>query len=120
LLRRIAPGGGDARGLEAKAFSVVWLPDAELQWGKRVRLSALRDGRYKLIRDYTRDRSMLFDLESDPGERADIAATQPEVAQRLRSVLEAWTEEQSRRGGAAHTVAVDAEEIRKLKELGYL
>lgn len=103
-----------------KAFSIVWLPDSKLEWGKHVRLSSLRDGRWKLIRDYTRDVALLFDLEADPRERRDVSAEEPEVLQRMRTVLETWTSEQENRGGAATTVAIDPDQARMLEELGYL
>lgn len=108
------------RGDEGKAFSIVWLPDAQPQWGKRFQLSALRDGRWKLIRDFTRDRTWLFDLAADPGERRELAAREPEAAQRLRETLETWTQEQQNRGGNAERRPIDKELERKLRELGYL
>jgi arylsulfatase A-like enzyme len=113
----LRPQGGAEAG---KAFSIVWLPDSKLEWGKHVRLSSLRDGRWKLIRDYTRDRTMLFDLESDPRELRDLSGEQSEIAARMRAVLETWTNEQQNRGGEATTVSIDPEQARMLKELGYL
>lgn len=120
LLRRVGPGCAELGASDAKAFSIVWLPDSQLEWGKHMRISAVREGRWKLIRDFTRETTMLFDVEADPGEKHDLAAGERENAQRLGSALEAWTAEQQRRGGEAHTVSVDADELKKLKELGYL
>jgi arylsulfatase A len=51
---------------------------------------AVREGKYKLIRHDDDGSVALFDLESDPGESADIAGHEPEVARRLRDALAAW------------------------------
>ena len=119
LLRHVAPDGSEVPDPQAKAFSITWLPDAEVAWGKRMCISSLREGRWKLVRHYTWQRTLLFDLETDPREQRDLAAAEPERTAAMAATLEAWTEEQKNRG-AARKVAVDAEELRKLKELGYL
>lgn len=119
LLRKVAPDGSEVPDPQAKAFSITWLPDAEVAWGKRMCISSLREGRWKLVRHYTWERTLLFDLETDPREQRDLAATEPERAAAMAATLEAWTEEQKNRG-SARRVEVDAEELRKLKELGYL
>ena len=98
----------------------MWLPDSKLEWGKHVRISSIREGRWKVIRDYTRNKTMLFDLENDPRELHDLAQQKPDEVQRLAPVLETWTQEQQNRGGAANTVSIDAKQARMLKELGYL
>jgi arylsulfatase A-like enzyme len=45
---------------------------------------ALRAGRWKLLND------MLFDLETDPGERTDLAAVHPEVRDALAAQVREW------------------------------
>ncbi len=55
-------------------------PDASKQW-------AVHHGRHKLVN------GQLFDLESDPGEERDLAAAQPELAERLRGRFLEWFEE---------------------------
>ncbi len=52
-------------------------PDPDQNW-------AVQDGRYKLAK------GELFDLESDPGEKTDIAAQHPGKVRELREVFEAW------------------------------
>ncbi|MBA3949769.1 MAG: sulfatase-like hydrolase/transferase, partial [Acidobacteria bacterium] len=52
---------------------------------------AVRSGRWKLLREP--ERSMLFDLEADPGERQDLAAKHPDIVRRLQSALDAWEKE---------------------------
>jgi arylsulfatase A-like enzyme len=98
----------------------VWLPDAKPEWGKRFQLSALRDGRWKFVRDFTRDRSTLFDLVADPKELRDVSAEHSDVATSMRATLETWTQEQQNRGGNAERRPIDKDLERKLKELGYL
>ena len=63
----------------------------ELFWrvpGRGKPQKAVRSGRWKLLREP--DRSMLFDLEADPGERHDLAAKHPDIVRRLQSALDAW------------------------------
>jgi arylsulfatase A-like enzyme len=49
--------------------------------------SAVRFGDYKLIHFYEGQRSVLFDLSRDLGERKDIAGSSPELATRLSTLL---------------------------------
>ncbi|MBM3992265.1 MAG: hypothetical protein FJ298_14855 [Planctomycetes bacterium] len=119
LLRHVAADGSEIADPRARAFSITWLPDAAVSSGKRMRVSSLREGRWKLVRHHTWQRTFLYDLEADPREQRDLAATESERAAAMAATLDTWTDEQQNRG-AARTVAVDAEELRKLKELGYL
>jgi len=52
-------------------------------------LAALRDGRWKLIAEQPSGRAHLFDLATDPGERQDLAAVDPDRAARYASCLDA-------------------------------
>ena len=54
-----------------------------------VRQRAVRDGRYKLITSFDDARwvDALYDLESDPDERRNLARRMPDVADRLRATL---------------------------------
>jgi arylsulfatase A-like enzyme len=49
---------------------------------------AVRSGDWKLIFDDTRP--MLFNVRKDPGERLNLIASKPDVARRLRPLLERW------------------------------
>jgi arylsulfatase A-like enzyme len=49
---------------------------------------AVRAGEWKLIFD--EGRPMLFNLRTDVGERANLIGQHPEIATRLRSLLDAW------------------------------
>jgi arylsulfatase A-like enzyme len=79
------------------------------------RLHAIRRGRYKLIHDETTDEYALYDLIEDPGERADVSARAPEVAEDLRRRLEARMT--SRAQGPVVTIPEQKREL--LERLGY-
>ena len=49
---------------------------------------AVMDGHHKAVYHLPEGRLELFDTEADPGERQDIASTQPAVAQRLKALLQ--------------------------------
>jgi arylsulfatase A-like enzyme len=53
-------------------------------------LLGLRDGRWKLIHELESDRSRLYDLEDDPGEKRDVSALFPERAGAYREHLVRW------------------------------
>ena len=50
----------------------------------------IRQGRYKLLLFYEDDRVELYDLESDIGEKDDLADRMPQKAAQLRADLQAW------------------------------
>lgn len=59
--------------------------------------SALRDGDYKLIQYYDDGSRELYDLRHDIGEKDNLAAKSPELADRLAGKLEAWLRESNAR-----------------------
>jgi arylsulfatase A-like enzyme len=59
-----------------------------LYWDANEDRSAIRNGRWKLV--INRSKIELFDLESDPGEKRDLAAAHPDELERLQSLLSAW------------------------------
>lgn len=52
--------------------------------------SALREGDFKLIKNYDDDSLELYDLRQDIGEKDNLAAKSPELANRLAGKLDAW------------------------------
>ena len=76
---------------------------------------ALRLGRWKLVGSVLEDFWFLYDLESDPGERTDLAAQHPERVMALRHLLE---EELSARG-EGRAIELGAEDLEHLEALGY-
>src|SRR5262245_41264099 len=55
---------------------------------------AVRKGRWKYVRDGAIE--LLFDLETDPGERKDLAYHHPEKVAELTRLLDAWEAEMAR------------------------
>ncbi len=55
--------------------------------------SAIRHGRYKLIKYYGDDHVELYDLSVDIGEQHDISADRPELTEKLLEDLNTWLEE---------------------------
>jgi len=58
------------------------------------RQHAVRDGEWKLVRigqaPVDTPKEMLFQVERDPNEKDDVIAANPEVASRLRGLMETW------------------------------
>jgi arylsulfatase A len=52
--------------------------------------SAIRSGDWRLVHFYEDDRSELYDLAKDPGEKTDLAAKEPARAAELKAKLDAW------------------------------
>jgi arylsulfatase A len=64
---------------------------------------AIRKGNFKLIRYYDDETVELYDLDSDQGEKHNLAATKPDMARELREELDRWLEE----SGAKMPVATE-------------
>ena len=91
---------------------------------QRLMLRIIRRPRHFLMNYFRRDRSVLFDLESDPEEKNDVSHRHPDVRDRLAAALAEWVRDNEK---IAHDVPVTApvceedEEVkRQLKKLGYL
>jgi arylsulfatase A-like enzyme len=52
--------------------------------------SAMRRGRYKIVRSDPGETFQLFDLQEDAGETTDLAARHPELAATMQREFEAW------------------------------
>jgi arylsulfatase A-like enzyme len=89
-----------------------WLEQPEGSWKR-----AVQQGRWKLHYGRPDDRFALYDLATDPGERTDLAAQQPERLAELRALLEPQLGPRSR---AEQREELSPEEIEQLRELGYL
>jgi len=74
---------------ELKASDLWWhFPHYSNQGGRPG--GALRDGRWKFIENFEGQDAELYDLEADPGESRNLAATEPGVAAMLAGRLAAW------------------------------
>jgi arylsulfatase A-like enzyme len=123
LLPLIRPRPPEAPPLQPQdVFSVVWLPDAVWGSGKQVQMMAVRSGKWKLILDRTCLRTLLFDIEQDPGETTNVLADFPDEHKKLLKKLREWGEEllnearSDRSGGSLD----GSDEIDLLKQTGYI
>ncbi|HLE85725.1 MAG TPA: sulfatase-like hydrolase/transferase, partial [Thermoanaerobaculia bacterium] len=107
----------DGLGLEGRSLRPAIEDGREVNryvFALQGRSRAISDGRWTLIQDGETGESRLFDLETDPGETRDLAASRPAEAERLREVLLRWIEHQ---GGALRA----SEEVEEhLRAVGYL
>ncbi len=62
-------------------------PHASICW-RWVAQAAIREGKWKLL--VGGERSYLFDLDTDPGEKHNLLTQNSEIAQKLRTQLETW------------------------------
>lgn len=94
---------------------------------------AFRNGRHKLITPYDLDfgRNIkiakpeeVFDLQADPAERTNLAATHPKMAEILRRGMAEQMEAIRQRSAAGKSFSrseqLSAQEIERLRSLGYL
>ncbi len=105
-----------ARGerLNLQALSESWFPRFHYGWSELV---AIQDERFKLIRA---PRSELYDLERDPPELADLAASDAPRAETMQRALERML---AAVGGASKPKppeTVDSETAERLQALGYV
>jgi choline-sulfatase len=97
---------GAPRALYAETLA----PRLEFGWSD---LRAWRDGRYKLVRA---PRPEVYDLEADPGETRDLAASDPRRAALMGEALDAAL---ARMGERSSVRAIDPEAAERLRALGY-
>jgi arylsulfatase A-like enzyme/predicted Zn-dependent protease len=105
-----------ARGQELSlpAYSESYFPRYHFGWSE---LTAVRDGRYKLIRAPRRE---LYDLADDPREERDLAEHLPAEADRLERTLRRLLQEVSSPTAPGGPRVVDEETRARLEALGYL
>lgn len=96
------PGGG--------VYSETLLPASAYGWSS---LHAVTDDRYRYI---LAPRPELYDLGADPSEGRNLASTHPEVAARLRGLVE----DELSRAVDRREAALDEETRSELEALGYL
>ncbi|HEX5067198.1 MAG TPA: sulfatase [Myxococcota bacterium] len=85
------------------------------------KLQTVVDGPWKLIRDLDSGHVALFDLESDPQERNDLAPAQPQQVERLRQLLDGVLgRSREKQDPLALPAEVDEATKARLRELGYI
>jgi arylsulfatase A-like enzyme len=77
-----------------------------------------RDARFKLHYNTVTGATELYDLQSDPGETADVSDREPAVFTRLRERLDEHL--QGAAAGGKRTNSLSDEQLQQLKSLGYL
>jgi arylsulfatase A-like enzyme/predicted Zn-dependent protease len=101
---------GTGRLPETSVYSEALYARYHFGWSE---LTAITDGRYRYIKA---PREELYDLQSDPGERINLAGDRPPQRQTLRGTLDRLTS--GARFQAARPIPVDARE--RLQALGYV
>jgi len=90
-LADIKTGSGELDGVNLLPFlkeDKAGPPHEALYW-RWMAQSAVREGRWKLLRGG--EREYLYDLDQDLGEEHNLAAKHPEIAARLREKLQQWS-----------------------------
>jgi len=83
-------------------------------------MRVITDGQHKLIYDLEEESHELFDWVGDPAETTDLAASEPETADRLQSVLFAWIEEVEGDVGSEASLENARQIEEQLRAVGYL
>jgi arylsulfatase A-like enzyme len=82
---------------------------------------ALRDDSFKYIFNTATGREELYRIRHDPGERNDLAGSEPLELDLRRQALFAWILEQRRaEAGAAERAELTPEQLENLRALGYV
>ncbi len=95
------------------------------QVGRESRLWSVRDGAWRLVWDNELGAGRLYNLERDPQELRDIAAEEPQVAERLLGLMRAQCEVDARffdraSGPIRAEYEFDSGTLDELAELGYV
>jgi arylsulfatase A-like enzyme len=101
----------------------IWLSrpnELAASWGARFKRkrAALYLDKWKYIRS-SDGANELYDLEADPREATNLAATKPELAQTLAARLDRFESESRAAEASGAPVEVSDEELNTLRELGY-
>jgi arylsulfatase A-like enzyme len=85
------------------------------------RLASIRTRQWKLIRDEEDVGALeLYDLRADPGEHENVAASHPDVVERLSVELDAWRGHWLGDAGRHQSLEQGDEHLEQLRALGYI
>jgi len=119
LVRGERPQRGDALIFAMAKCDPKRYRDRGYDLDRQGRLYTVRSRRWKLVSypGIEHDYYELYDLESDPKEKADIAADQPETVERLRAALDAWLVNEA---AETEELELSSEELKQMRALGYV
>lgn len=88
---------------DSRRAPIFWSrPPDRKTWGEKIKEPqpdlAMREGSWKFLCDYDGSESKLYDLTTDFGEAKNLAASEPEVVQRMKATLLAWHKEMTEAG----------------------
>jgi arylsulfatase len=92
----------------------------EVQFSLQATYRSAADGRFKLIQDLDSGSFSLFDLATDPGEKADVLTRERRTFFRLRGALDRWLARSEGNGTAQESVRKAREAEERLRSLGYI
>lgn len=98
---------------------VDFIPVNAKHGNKRSRKRSILVGRHKLIRDDATDRFELYDVERDPLETEDLAASSPELVRELERALDRMSDRAARGAVATQQPVLSEKDIEVLRGLGY-
>jgi len=100
---KVSPGDLDGVNLIPHLNGELKTPPHDALMWRWMAQSAIREGNWKLLRGG--EREYLYDLGSDRAEKHNVAAQHPEIAERLRGKLKAWSDELNPPGMALGSMA---------------
>jgi arylsulfatase A-like enzyme len=121
--------GRSLKGLLEGSDSGTWLDERRLYAdipNVRRSVRSLRIGRWKLVESPIEKTMELYDLDTDPHEKQNLAASRTDELGKLREELSSWLiemeEDAVREGTLAVPTGADLtpSEVERLKQLGYL
>jgi arylsulfatase A-like enzyme len=89
-------------------------------FSERADLISLRSGTHKYIYNTELKTGELYDLQNDPGEKNDISAAEPQIANRMQGEVLQWLETMRKATPKESGVTIDQHSVKELRSLGYI
>jgi len=116
----LPPVGTVEEGPVRSATHVRISPTAMFSRPADVWWTCIQDDRWKLMKEHRRNRALLYDLKSDPGETQSCAESNPQERQRLQQKLDEIDSRVRAEAPSSAMPEVDPAMRRQLRTLGYL